>query len=1154
MAIFVNNQPVADANNVGQFGATDGSIGAYKQAAEYARDAEYWANIAKQGTDGLDAIIKHVEDLYAQGAIQQSEIAQLKIDFANQNSQLTQKINAANTAITNANTATSAMNLKLQDVDARLTKLLNLTVKVTEVPPTSPATGSFDNNTMEFKFEIPQSNPGKDGVDGKVTDLSNTTTGIPTAADIGFFVKSSDNTVHKALMSDIAKTFPSVTSVQVGTNAAEQGDVKVTAAKLGLDDAVHDKEVEHFIKTYKDKAAADADVVNRKNGEKVLVWNDLSYDFYTVTPTTTPGVNSLILDKSERRILTVNNTPVDANGDVHVALGSHAPSLYIGEVLMFPYDPDNPYTATGVVPADGSLLQRSSYTELIDLLKKGSLPIVSESEWQAGKKSYYSWAKVGTGGTTGADGTATTGDYFRVPDWTGGEALRTPDKDTEGATGSDKYDGSVKAQKPYIATINGTLTPNETTGDITITAANVNAVPVTGGTINGDLNVNGTINDTNGSITTTGEFAILRNDSAGTRTGQMNIGAAVDGKSVLFAKGAVGSNTAAVVVLPTDKNSTVYTTENKPTLAELGAAKAAINDDITGLTGLQGPLKLGGDGVNGTDAVTLDQAKALVAAGGGTGGASLTGVMNDFLGAVSWFNGKRTSPPAGYLPADGQELNRVDYPDLWHAIDTGFYESVSDADWKSGGAASAVNPSQLRGKYSKGNGTTTFRLPDLNGAKTQNQNGWTDASTIPANFLRGDGGGTHATSIGSTGEMLASAAPNITGSIHAVASYADVSAAGALSLTTHSSTRVAPALSGSDFGGSEFAFNAANSDAVAKLVYGRKNADTVNPATEVRPNSITGIWLIRVKGAFEAPSTSFTVLTDQATPTAAKNVLGGSIYSDAKLDGVAGKIQAALVASKNYASGSLNYPAQAIIQATDRTSGNTVSTNYSFGSDSRITIPSGGYIATSPANGVINLEGAVVTRDLHTKSGGGCGVSQGTEPNAVELNNVPGSIGAGGWTCFTMHNWYTGHIQTGLVRGGSRDIQAYQITMAQDAGGTNQDWVFKADGNISTTHGDVAFQGSDIKLKDNVVNAKAGSLSRIEKIITREFDWKADGRHDRGYIAQELQKIDPTYVYESEATMNNPSILNVSQNALIADLIGAVQELKAEIEALKASK
>lgn len=92
-----------------------------------------------------------------------------------------------------------------------------------------------------------------------------------------------------------------------------------------------------------------------------------------------------------------------------------------------------------------------------------------------------------------------------------------------------------------------------------------------------------------------------------------------------------------------------------------------------------------------------------------------------FLGGVQWFNGARAKVPDGYLTADGQLLSRATYPDLWAAINA-TYAPVTDAVW--------LASSTKRACFSTGDGTTTFRMPDLNGIQPDSVKGL---------FLRGDG-------------------------------------------------------------------------------------------------------------------------------------------------------------------------------------------------------------------------------------------------------------------------------------------------------------------------------------------------------------------------------------------------------------------------------
>lgn len=101
-------------------------------------------------------------------------------------------------------------------------------------------------------------------------------------------------------------------------------------------------------------------------------------------------------------------------------------------------------------------------------------------------------------------------------------------------------------------------------------------------------------------------------------------------------------------------------------------------------------------------------------AGGGGGDASP-------LFSVMWWP-QRAAIPAGYVAADGQTLSRATYPDAWAGITAGNVPTVADATW--------ISTPTERGKFTTGDGSTTFRLPDYNGKS---------AGSLGAVFLRGDG-------------------------------------------------------------------------------------------------------------------------------------------------------------------------------------------------------------------------------------------------------------------------------------------------------------------------------------------------------------------------------------------------------------------------------
>lgn len=93
--------------------------------------------------------------------------------------------------------------------------------------------------------------------------------------------------------------------------------------------------------------------------------------------------------------------------------------------------------------------------------------------------------------------------------------------------------------------------------------------------------------------------------------------------------------------------------------------------------------------------------------------------------------------------------------------------------------------------------------------------------------------------------------------------------------------------------------------------------------------------------------------------------------------------------------------------------------------------------------------------------------------------------------------------------------------------------------------GAFAYVSSDRALKENIQDSdKAGAWDRLSKIKTRDFNWKSDGRADRGFIAQELAKIDDKYAY----TPAGSPIMGVSDRAIMADILDVLVDAKTAIQ------
>lgn len=467
--IVYNNQAPDAVNNVGQFGATEGSIGAYKQAAEYAADSKYWALLAESKFGTIDDLIAEVERLYQQGALLQQDIEDLKQDFKDQDARLMQLVAQATAAVADANNAVALIDQKIVEVQRQLDILLGISVDVTTLPAGNPATGNFDPETGVISLGIPEGAPGKDG---SVTDLNSAPTGTPVLGDISFYVDKTDNTVHKTSLENIANLIPSVRSVSVNGGTPLDGEVSLTIDKNTVDlgnvlnvasysTAIVDNKLDNFVKTYLSKAEADTDAPNRKIGEEILVWEDTKYEFYTINASGT-----LSPSKTENRILTVNSRAPDSSGNIDITIPTGNPSLYLGEMVMFPYDPSKNISYPGVLPADGRLVSKEAAGDLGPSLISGQLPVVSETQWQAGAKTYFSWGKLADGAT---DADSTNFINIRLPDWTGGEAVRAP------SSGADAdYAGQSLQQIPYIVSVNG-ISPDEGTGNVQITRATIGA-------------------------------------------------------------------------------------------------------------------------------------------------------------------------------------------------------------------------------------------------------------------------------------------------------------------------------------------------------------------------------------------------------------------------------------------------------------------------------------------------------------------------------------------------------------------------------------------------------------------------------------------------------------------------------------------------------
>lgn len=346
-----------------------------------------------------------------------------------------------------------------------------------------------------------------------------------------------------------------------------------------------------------------------------------------------------------------------------------------------------------------------------------------------------------------------------------------------------------------------------------------------------------------------------------------------------------------------------------------------------------GSTPLSGDPVGDYDAATKRWVQNLLSTG--SVGPTMNGVMNYGVGDFHLRDSRAYIQPYEVV-ADGQLLLRADWPELWAYAQ--MLTPISDADW-------LADPLK-RGKYSLGDGSTTFRVPDRNGAQT---------GSVRALFARGDGGNSSI-----NGNIMESFVPNITGTI-------GIHGSGPASQT--GSGTVIAGVGGAFYNPDGFqipryvrgvsllndgatsiggvGIRASNSSPA----YGRNNLQT----DEVLPRHFTGVWVIRASGGFVAANTSWAVINgDKTLPANSTSVSGGYVQSDYKVNGVSEGTATLRMA------GTIGATYTARLSIYNKTKATTV--NFDFSDDGNANIP-----------GSINIGGPAAARNylniISTSSG-----------------------------------------------------------------------------------------------------------------------------------------------------------------------------------------
>jgi hypothetical protein len=144
---------------------------------------------------------------------------------------------------------------------------------------------------------------------------------------------------------------------------------------------------------------------------------------------------------------------------------------------------------------------------------------------------------------------------------------------------------------------------------------------------------------------------------------------------------------------------------------------------------------------------------------------------------------------------------------------------------------------------------------------------------------------------------------------------------------------------------------------------------------------------------------------------------------------------------------------------------------------------------------------------------------------------------------FDNNNFY------GLALGGSASGTAGMVNFYNSAG-TEQGYISSNGSGItlySTT--------SDYRLKENIV-PMTGALAKVAQLKPVTYRWKESGLDGQGFIAHELAEVVPDCVSREKDGVDvdgKPVYQGVDTSFLVATLVSAIQELKAEFDAYKAT-
>ena len=255
---------------------------------------------------------------------------------------------------------------------------------------------------------------------------------------------------------------------------------------------------------------------------------------------------------------------------------------------------------------------------------------------------------------------------------------------------------------------------------------------------------------------------------------------------------------------------------------------------------------------------------------------------------------------------------------------------------------------------------------------------------------------------------------------------------------------------------------------------------------------------------------------------------------------------------------------------TSLTAGTGITVSSSTGG---VTVSASGFATLAGTNtwtGSNTFNTALYCNNYNFNASSGWGFNSGTTQAQLTL----GSSNAGIFS--TSAATFPGEVISnsggGYARIGSSGVALYSSSTGMFGTSNTLGWNINGSGAASLSQsGDYSISGqgykpgggswaasSDARLKDNATPL-TGALAKITALNPVSYTWKYENTEPTvGFIAQEVQSVLPAAVSETEATedqkqfVKDGKVLAVGfQNDMTAYLVGAIKELKAELDAAK---